>query len=61
MWPLNKKVPENLSPEKAYLEKTGFKKVQVPQKGESGSFWENRGDIKRKISFVLDNITCALI
>ncbi len=44
IWPLNTKVPENTAPENANLEKTGLKKVKVPQKGEAGSFWENRGD-----------------
>lgn len=44
IWPLNTTVPENIAPEKADLEKADFKKVQVPQKGEAGSFWEDRGD-----------------
>ena len=44
IWPLNKTVPENTTSEKADLEKAGLKKIQVPQKGEAGSFWEDRGD-----------------
>ncbi|WP_292387528.1 M23 family metallopeptidase [Methanosarcina sp. UBA5] len=44
IWPLKTKVQENTAPEKAVIENTGLKKFQVPQKGEAGSFWENRGD-----------------
>ncbi len=44
IWPLNTKVPENLAAEKADLKKASLQKVKVPQKGEPGSFWEDRGD-----------------
>jgi murein DD-endopeptidase MepM/ murein hydrolase activator NlpD len=44
VWPLNSKILENPDSENADQKKTGFKKFQVPQKGEAGSFWENRGD-----------------
>lgn len=44
VWPLNSKILENPASENADQKKTGFKKLQIPQKGEAGSFWENRGD-----------------
>lgn len=44
IWPLNIKVQENTAPEKVDIENTNFKQIHVPQKGEPGSFWENRGD-----------------
>ncbi|MEN6293842.1 MAG: M23 family metallopeptidase [Methanobacterium sp.] len=44
IWPLNTKVQENTNPEKIDIGKADLKKVQVPQKGDAGSFWENRGD-----------------
>jgi murein DD-endopeptidase MepM/ murein hydrolase activator NlpD len=44
IWPLNIKVQENTAPEKIAIENADLKKVRVPQKGEAGSFWENRGD-----------------
>lgn len=44
IWPLNIKVQETAEPEKVDIENTNLKKVHVPQKGEPGSFWENRGD-----------------
>jgi murein DD-endopeptidase MepM/ murein hydrolase activator NlpD len=44
IWPLNIKVQENTTPEKIDIENACLKKTQVPQKGEAGSFWENRGD-----------------
>ncbi len=45
-WPLNSKTSEKAYPEKTILEKTNSKKPQakIPQKGEAGSFWEDRGD-----------------
>ncbi|MGB9938259.1 M23 family metallopeptidase [Methanosarcina sp.] len=43
-WPVNTTAPENTLPEKADLENIGLRKFQVPQKGEAGSFWEDRGD-----------------
>lgn len=42
VWPLNSKILENPDSENADQKKTGFKKFQVPQKGETGSFWEKR-------------------
>lgn len=44
IWPLNIKVQENTALEKVDIENTTLKKSHVPQKGETGSFWENRGD-----------------
>ncbi|HWQ47815.1 MAG TPA: M23 family metallopeptidase [Methanosarcina sp.] len=44
VWPLNTKVQENTALEKVDVENVGLKRSQVPQKGEAGSFWENRGD-----------------
>lgn len=44
IWPLNIKVQENTASEKVDTENTDLTKVQIPQKGEAGSFWENRGD-----------------
>lgn len=41
-WPLNPKIPEETASQKPILEKTITGKI--PQKGEPGSFWENRGD-----------------
>ncbi|WP_410509838.1 M23 family metallopeptidase [Methanosarcina hadiensis] len=41
-WPLNPKIPEETTSEKTILEKTIPEKI--PQKGEPGSFWEDRGD-----------------
>ncbi len=44
VWPLNKTVREDTASEERDLKKAGLKKVRVPQIGEAGSFWENRGD-----------------
>jgi murein DD-endopeptidase MepM/ murein hydrolase activator NlpD len=44
VWPLNKTVREDTASEERDLKKADLKKVRVPQKGEAGSFWENRGD-----------------
>lgn len=41
-WPLNPKIPEEASLDKTILGKTIPKRI--PQKGEAGSFWEDRGD-----------------
>jgi murein DD-endopeptidase MepM/ murein hydrolase activator NlpD len=38
-WPLNQK-----SPKKTHIQKQIPNNYRVPQKGEAGSFWENRGD-----------------
>lgn len=44
VWPLNTKVQENTAPEKVDIENSVLERIQIPQKGEPGSFWENRGD-----------------
>jgi murein DD-endopeptidase MepM/ murein hydrolase activator NlpD len=44
VWPLNTAVSKNSAPEETNLEKENCMKVKVPQKGEAGSFWEDRGD-----------------
>jgi len=41
-WPLNSKAPAETFPEKTALEKAN--PAKIPQKGEAGSFWEDRGD-----------------
>lgn len=41
-WPLNPKIPEETALEKIFLKKTTV--GRIPQKGEAGSFWEDRGN-----------------
>lgn len=41
-WPLNLKTPGKIAPEKVTTGK--IDPVKIPQKGEAGSFWEDRGD-----------------
>jgi murein DD-endopeptidase MepM/ murein hydrolase activator NlpD len=41
-WPINLKIPQETALRTAILEKTISGKI--PQKGEPGSFWEDRGD-----------------
>ncbi|KKG16888.1 metalloendopeptidase [Methanosarcina sp. 2.H.T.1A.6] len=41
-WPLNPKIPEKIASEKITAGK--IDPVKIPQKGEAGSFWEDRGD-----------------
>jgi murein DD-endopeptidase MepM/ murein hydrolase activator NlpD len=41
-WPLNLKTPEEMTSEKTFLEK--IVPGRIPQNGEPGSFWEDRGD-----------------
>jgi len=41
-WPLSLKNPEKTNFEKGTAGKTALKRI--PQKGEAGSFWEDRGD-----------------
>lgn len=41
-WPLNPKLTEETASEEIILEKTVS--GRIPQKGETGSFWEDRGD-----------------
>jgi murein DD-endopeptidase MepM/ murein hydrolase activator NlpD len=42
--PLNIIFSEDTASEIMSLKKTDYKKVKIPQKGEAGSFWEDRGD-----------------
>lgn len=41
-WPLNPDIPEETASEKILLKK--IIPGRIPQKGEAGSFWEDRGD-----------------
>jgi murein DD-endopeptidase MepM/ murein hydrolase activator NlpD len=41
-WPLNPKIPKKTASEKQIPEKAVFRRI--PQNGEPGSFWEDRGD-----------------
>ncbi len=41
-WPLNPIIPDETALEETFLENTTI--GRIPQKGEAGSFWEDRGD-----------------